>query len=174
MKKKSLGIILSGRPSYVQQGNIWTRLLDNDLPMLFLLVPASYILLFVIATKHRPEFSDFVRITWGFVLSMVVSAVLNVWIWDELHRCTYCHHFAKLERISDDKLVDTSQRYVSRNVDDYEHGTAYDLDGNLTFYTNKSSHVEWDKEITKVYTYNIRCSCCGCVKKVERRETKTV
>lgn len=173
MKRKSLGIILSGRPSYVQQNSTWIRLLDNCLPALFLLVPAANILLFVIATRHKPEFSDFVRIFWGFLLSMGVSVVLNVFLWDELHRCTYCHHFATMERISDDKLVDTSQRYVSRNVDDYDHGTAYDLNGNLTFYTNKSSHVEWDKETTKVYTYNIRCSCCGCVKKVEKRVTKT-
>lgn len=173
MKRKSLGIILPGRPSYVQKSRPWIAFLEDYLPWLWFSIPVEAVLLFVIAINHKPEFSDFVRITFGLTFSACIVVALNVWLWDEHHRCPYCHHFVSMERISDDKLVDSSYAYVSRNVDDYSHGTAYDLDGNLTFYTNKSSHVEWDKETTNVYTYNIRCRCCGCVTKVEKRVTKT-
>lgn len=173
MKRKSLGIILSGRPSYVQKGRPWSVFLEEYLPFLFYSIPVEPVLFFIIAINHKPEFSDFVRIFYGLMFSTLIVLALNIWIWGDHNRCPYCHHFVSMKRISDDKLVDSSYAYVSRNVDDYSHGTAYDLDGNLTFYTNKSSHVEWDKETTNVYTYNIRCGCCGCVTKVEKRVTKT-
>lgn len=169
MKNVSLGIILKGDPQCVQKPPFWFKIIGSIAKYGWLilfpsLIPAIIALINEFTNKDS-------KMAFGIAtLMMFPGAVLYLIrkLWSEKHRCPYCGHFFTMERISADKLVDVSQSVITRDVDEYGSGTAFDLDGNVAFINTKTTHREHGVSTTETYTYNMRCSCCGCVNKVKK------
>lgn len=165
MKKVSLGIILPGNPECVQKSGTVLTILEKVFKYGWIAALAGAVLILLYAfnqdSAHLLYMACKLGLT-GFCLWLCSA------LWGKTVRCPYCHHFLVLERISDDKLVGSTSRNISRRVSDYGTGMAYDIEGNTAFFTTKTSHTQNGTETTKRYTYNLRCSCCGCVSKVAR------
>lgn len=168
MSRSSVGIILPGNPECVQKKTIWMRIVGfickYGFAIAFIAGAIFFVLMFVERSIH---FSTPYRLFGVGILLLLAGH-----IWGETCRCEYCRHFFTLKRISSDKVVDKSTHSISRNVDDYDSGMAYDWSGNVTFFNVKSSHKEYGTEEKETFTYNMRCSCCGSVQKIRGYRSK--
>ena len=164
MDRVSLGIILPGNPECVQKEKAWIRTLELIVKIEWILSALITVVLFVTDS-----------LTFGVLMKLVfVTAALLMarYIWSNKVRCPYCKHFRTMKRISDNKTIGTSERGISRKNYDYQSGAIYDLRGNIALYSANVAYREHGVETTKTYTYNRRCSFCGCVDKV-KEEYKT-
>lgn len=106
----------------------------------------------------------------NLIFASVGFAVLAL-LWGKKGRCPYCKHFGTIKRISDYKTIGSTERNISRRTYDYHSGVIYDLSGNVAYYAGNTSRRENGTATTKTYTYNRRCSFCGCVDKVKESVT---
>ena len=88
-------------------------------------------------------------------------------------QCPECLHFFTLNRISDDKYEGSKSREVSQNT--YEYSSAWTMGDNGKMYHTgiTTKDKQYGTEQTDYYTYNLRCSCCGCVVKSTKSKTTT-
>ncbi len=165
MKRVSLGIILDGNPNCIIKKTIWLKIAEKL--CLYAWIFSAIMAAVMIVMSFVQDSVRKLYIGLGFVMGAILLWLCS-YIWDEKVRCSYCGHFLTLKRISENQFVDSSERNVSRKVYDSSSGVVYDSLGNSAYYTSLSSHRENGKEITKRYAYNLRCSCCGSVCKVEK------
>ena len=167
MSRVSLGVILPGNPDMIQKETTWLKKLEWISTKGFLVVWS----LFLIGGIG----CIFIRSLAGLAMVMLVPIFVlpcTTLIWNQLSRCPYCKHFFSMKRIGKEHLIDISEREISRTVDDYGTGTAWDWNGNISFFNTKYSYKEHGKKVEEIYTYNMRCSCCGCVNKVKGKRSK--
>lgn len=111
-----------------------------------------------------------VEYTYRFLAAAIVlglgSYVLN-------KRCPYCGHFFTMRRISDNKFEGSTSRSVSNTYNDYSDALAVDLSGNMYYAGITTKKKQYGTKITEIYSYNLRCSCCGCVAKTSAAATHT-
>lgn len=167
MKRVSLGIILDGNPNYIQKRTLFLKIVE--FLCLYTWIAAGIIgaIIFVIGLFQDSTKKFYIGL--GLILCTVMLWAIS-YMWDEKVRCSYCGHFLTLKRISENQFVDSTEKTISQKVYDNHSGMVYNLSGDSAFYTGTSSHREYGKEIEKRYVYNLRCSCCGSVCKVEKRE----
>lgn len=177
MDRVTLGIIMPGNRRCI--------LKENKLQKFFAVVAKFSWLYYLVAvatvfflykvmddnTKHT--FARYCDILFNGAVFAFVGWFTHWCYYSDKARCPCCKHMGQMRRISDNKLIDSKVDYVSRTVDDYSDGMAYNFDGDVTFYTNHSQYTEWDKKTTNTYTYNMRCRTCGCVVKVKEKRTLT-
>lgn len=164
MARVSLGVILPGDPKYIQKPHIFVQVLGVICKYGWIASPigiiVSLILMFVDDWTHA--YSMF-----RWLVTCILLYCVAHFIWDESHRCKFCNHFFCLRRISDNKFVDSRDASVSRTRYDTHNGIAFDSGGNSTLFTSINSSKEYGTEVTKTYTHNVRCRCCGAVTNVE-------
>lgn len=170
MRRVSLGIILPGNPDMIQKETPWLKKLEWICTKGFLV--AGF--LFMVGMLGGIFIEDLIVLGTIMLVPFLVLLCTAFLIWDKNTRCPYCKHFFSMKRIGDEKLVDISEREISRTVDDYGTGTAFDWNGNITFFNTQNSYKEYGKEITEDYAFNMRCSCCGCVNKIKVSKSKKV
>ena len=171
MKGVTLGIILPGDPDCQQKDSVFLNILEKICSygaiVALIGIIFSLILLF---TSGNGWF-------WGkMILKLFVVMVLLLLsskLWEEKLRCEYCGHFFTMERLSGDRFLDSSSVSVSRTVYDSHNGVIFDSNGDASFYAGATSRTEHGEEVTKRYTYCVRCSCCGSVSKVTKERTHT-
>ena len=165
MKRVSWGIILDGNPNCMVKNTVLLRIVEKLCLYTWILSALMAVVMIVMSFVQNSGRKLYIGL--GFVMGAILLWLCS-YIWDEKVRCSYCGHFLALKRISEDQFVDGSERNISRKVYDNSSGVVYDSSGNSAYYTSLSSHRENGKEITKRYAYNMRCSCCGSVCKVEK------
>lgn len=170
MRRVSLGIILLGDPDKIQTETPWLKKLEWISTKGFF-IAGSLLMVGVIGSFFIEDLIYLEIIMLVPFLMLLCTAFL---IWDDKTRCPYCRHFFSMRRIGEEKLVDISEREISRTVDDYRTGTAVDWNGNIAFFDTKTSYKEYGKEVTEDYAFNVRCSCCGCVNKIKASRSKKV
>lgn len=170
MPRVSLGVILAGDPEYVQKPNIFVKTLGGICKYGFISggigIIASFIMMF--ADDWTYAYTMF-----RWVLVGILLFLSSQFIWDERYRCQYCKHFYCLRRISSNKFVDSSESSISRTKYDTYDGVLFDSQGNSTLFSSIGRSREYGTEITRRYTYNVRCRCCGAVSKIETHKTAT-
>lgn len=88
-------------------------------------------------------------------------------------QCPYCGHFFTMKRISDDKYEATTKRQVNNTYYEYSDAVTVGAKGD-TYYTGISTkRRQSGTESTDHYTYNAKCSCCGCVAKKSTSKSHT-
>ena len=167
MKRVSLGIILNGNPNYVQRNTPFLKI--SEFLCLYTWIAAGIAGAILVLLSFGQNSVKKLFIGTGLILCAILLWICS-YIWDEKVRCSYCRHFLTLKRISENQFVDSSERTISQRVYNNNSGMIYNLSGDSAYYTSISSHKEYGKEIEKRYTYNLRCTCCGSVCKVEKRE----
>lgn len=174
LDRVSLGIILPGNPECVQEKRRWLSVLAmvskyawivNLLVLIIKLVCGADVglvdVLFAV-------FATFLL----FIISMVWEGEGTLFGYPiERCRCPYCRHFSRMRQISDKKFIGSRTREISRDAYDHHSGMVFNLSGDSAFYSGMSSRKEYGEEITKEYTYNRRCNCCGAVMKVKASNT---
>ena len=170
MARVSLGVILNGRPDCVQETTPFVKILEFLCRWAWIAGLVGMISCFVISFVA----DDGMKYIYGigrWAGMGVLMYFVSYCIWDEKHRCEYCHHFFSLRRISENVLIGSSEKSISRSTIETDGGMAFDSRGNSATYTTISSGREYGTEVTKNYTYNVRCRCCGAVCKVETSKT---
>lgn len=169
MKRVSLGIILPGDPDCVQEKRRWISILG------FLgkrgWIICLLITLIVLFSAMSKDSGDLFITALELALMTAIFGFCAAFIWCDKFRCPYCKHFRTMQKISDENFIGSSERAVSRNTYDNHSGLAFDLSGNSAYYAGTTSRKEYGTETTNDYTYNMRCSCCGCVNKVKISRT---
>lgn len=170
MARVSLGVILNGKPTHVQKTNPFITILGFFCRWSWFAGLIGMIACFIISF-----FADnSSKYLWGIFRWMgfgIIMLIVSYGIWDEKHRCEYCHHFFSLRRISENVLIHSSEKTISRSTVDVDGGTIFDSNGNSATYTTITPGREYGTEVTKDYTYNVRCRYCGAVCKVETSKT---
>lgn len=170
MHRTSLGIILSGDPDKIQKATPWLNGLEWICSKGFIVA----LTLYVICVIGEIFVKGLINIVIIFSVPMASLLIITFFLWNEKIRCPYCKHFFSMKRIGEETRVGISEREISRTVDDYGTGTAVDWNGNIAFFNTKTSYKEYGKEVTEDYTFNMRCSCCGCVNKIKVSRSKQV
>lgn len=170
MSRVSLGIILPGDPDMIQKETPWLKKLEWICTKGFLVAGS----LFLLGGLGGIFISGLSALTIIMLVPFLVLLFAVCFIWNNRTRCPYCKHFFSMRRIGEENLVDISEREISRTVDDYGTGTAVDWNGNVAFFSTKTSYKEYGKEVTEDYTFNVRCGCCGCVNKVKASRSKQI
>lgn len=170
MRRTSLGIILSGDPDKIQKETPWLNGLEWICSGGFIVA----LTLYVVCVIGGIFVKGLINIVIIFSVPIASLLIITFFLWNEKTRCPYCKHFFSMRRIGEETRVGISEREISRTVDDYGTGTAVDWNGNISFFNTKTSYKEYGKEITEDYTYNMRCSCCGCVNKIKDSRSKQV
>lgn len=168
MGRVSLGIILDGNPNCAQKKKLWIRI--TEIICSFGFIPAGITAVIFIIIAFREDSVRYFYVGAGFIFAAAILLILML-LWDDKHKCEYCGHFLTLRRISNDQFVDSTEKTVSQKVYDHDSGFVMGSRGDSAYYTSLSSHREYGKEVTKRYAYNVRCTCCGAVCKVERTKT---
>ncbi len=173
MARKSLGVILHGAPHCIQHQTIILKILNFICRYGSIMSVASASIAFIMSIFS----TDNVPLLTIWIALIVFGGVMGVFLlplrflWSKKYRCPYCGHFFTQIRVSDYMLVDSYQTNVSRDVEDHASGTAFDLNGNVTFIDITSKHTEQGVETTETYTYNMGCTCCRCVHKLEKKRS---
>lgn len=165
MRRESLGIILKGRPDYMQRKSIALKIID--IIFRFIWIPLCIVSIVVFLSAVGKDSVSMMNtglciLLWGVLFSLIAC------IWGTYGRCPFCGHFFTLKRISEDKLVYQHDKYVTRNENTYHSGIGLDSYGDTTYYVGKSTRKVEGTETTKEYTFNSRCSCCQAVVKIKR------
>ena len=169
MKRVSLGIILPGDPDRVQKQTIGLKITTFICTRGWILT--LLITIFMVIKAFKLDSGNLLSNAMKPAFATVALAFLAFVVWSQIGRCPYCKHFGTMHKISEDSFIGSSERNVSRTAYDHHSGFAFDSDGNSAYYSGISSRREHGKEVTEEYTYNMRCSCCGCVNKVKKART---
>lgn len=169
MARVSLGIILPGDPECVQKPNVFVKILEIICCYGFCAAIVGGIVTLGLMFVWEDWELLFMVLRWFGVFVFLVFT--GNFLWDEKHRCEYCHHFFTLKRISDNKYLGSTEKSISRTTYDSHDGFVIDSTGSSALYTSISSGREYGTEVTKEYSYNIRCRCCGAVCKVKQERT---
>ncbi len=167
MKRVSKGVILRGNPDCIQQQKPWIKALELVCFYGFFI---SFIIGALLMFQVFAGNADLFQLGCYILLSSFILFIASL-LWEDKIRCRYCKHFFTLKRISENHFVDSSKRTISKTVHNDNSGIAFDFHGNSAFYSGISSHKEYGTEETKRYTYNVQCTCCGAVTKVETSKT---
>lgn len=165
MSGESLGIILNGRPDFMQKKSLALKIIDKVLLYVWIPLCIIAVIMFLVAFgKDSVNLlsNSIIVLLWG-VLFMLISC-----IWGTYGRCPFCGHFFTLKRISGDKLIYQHDKNVTRRVDTYHSGVAFDNYGDSAFYVGKSTRKVAGTDTTKEFTFNSCCTCCYAVVKIKR------
>lgn len=88
-------------------------------------------------------------------------------------QCPFCGHFFTLRRISEDNYQGSSESRVSNTYYDVNDGFITDMSGNIYYTQMTTRNKEYGTEKTDYYTYNTKCTHCGCVVRKHKSETAT-
>lgn len=170
MRRVSLGIILSGNPDMIQKETPWLKRVE------WICTKGVFVAGFLFMVGMIGGiFIEGLSVLGTIMLVPFLALLFTKFLWENTtDRCPYCKHFFSMKRIGNEKLVDISECKISRTVDDYGSGTAWDWNGNITFFNTKNSYKEYGKEVTEYYAFNMRCNCCGCVNKVKNSRKKEI
>ncbi len=108
--------------------------------------------------------------TWRFLALAVVwflGGIVNS------YHCPECGHFFTMHKISDDKYEGTTTRQVSQTTYQYSDGWTIGDKGNMAYTGITTKGRQYGTRETDHYSYNLKCSCCGCVVKTEKTKSKT-
>ena len=109
-----------------------------------------------------------------YTFRMALSAIVLFLGYFIIERqCPYCGHFFTQTRISGNKYEGSTEREVSNTYYDYSDAVTIGSKGS-TYYTGiRTQHRQYGTEETEHYTYNVRCSYCGCVAKKSTSKSHT-
>lgn len=174
MDRVSLGIILPGNPECVQEKRNWLSVLETVSKYAWIINLLVFIIKLVLGADV-----GLIDVLFAVLATFLLFIISMAWNGEgtllgvpiERCRCPYCRHFSRMRQISDQKFIGSQTREISRNAYDHHSGVVYNLSGDSAFYSGIASRKEYGEEITKEYTYNRRCSCCGAVIKVKASRT---
>ena len=170
MSKVTLGLILSGDPACRQEKGSIMRVCEFVFKYGWIVAGGLAAINFIGFCVNYSEKRVFLFLG-GFVLAAMLLA-LDQLLWNnDKERCPDCHHFFAMEKISEDRVVGSSTRGITRTVEEYHSGMAFDLSGNSAYMVGKTSYKENGTEKTTTYVHSRRCKICGCVCKVEHKKT---
>ena len=195
-------IVLQGTPKRKAKFNIAEKVIFVMFILLPILLSAGAVIMFIIHLFRLNDniivalvevISDILntRVGWFFAddatfasvyennvleytFRMALSAVVLFLGYFIIERqCPYCGHFFTLRRISANRYEGTTEREVSNTYYDYSDAITIGSKGS-TYYTGiRTEHRQHGTEETDHYTYNVRCSCCGCVAKKSTSKSHT-